>query len=136
MVAGMRAVSGAPYPADVARTQPLTIEQLDRLDVAAAQAQLEQLIRTSPIEVAVVGDLPKERALELVAQYLGSLPTRERVGAGTVRGFAKAGPARRTAHGRSDALRSETPQSFVYAGLLWPGSDQCARHARHDASPR
>ena len=54
---------GAPYPADVARTQPLTIEQLDRLDVAAAQAQLDRLIRTSPIEVAVVGDLPQGRAL-------------------------------------------------------------------------
>ncbi len=32
MLVGMQAVSGAPYPADVARTQPLTIEQLDRLD--------------------------------------------------------------------------------------------------------
>ncbi len=79
---GMRAVSGAPYPADVARTQPLTIEQLDRLDVAAAQAQLDRLIQTSPIEIAVVGDLPKERALELVARYLGSLPARERVAPG------------------------------------------------------
>ena len=79
MMVGMQAVSGAPYPEDVARTQPLKIEQVDRLDVAAAQAQLDRLIQHSPLEVTVVGDLSKDRALELVAQYLGSLPPRDRV---------------------------------------------------------
>ena len=76
MGAGMQAVRGAAYPSDVARTQPLTVEQLDRLDVAAAQEWLDRLIKTSPIEVAVVGDLPKDRAMELVARYIGSLSAR------------------------------------------------------------
>jgi zinc protease len=121
MLSGMRAIAGAPYPADVPRTQPLTIEQLDRLDVAAAQAQLDRLIRTSPIEVAVVGDLPKDRALELVARYLGSLPAREQVAPGLYADLRKLdrpiGP--RTI---SLTVESETPQAFVYAGFY--GADQ------------
>jgi zinc protease len=119
MLAGMRAVSGAPYPPEVARTQPLTIQQLDRLDVAAAQTQLDQLIKTSPVEVAVVGDLPKERAMELVARYLGSLPARERVTPGL---FADLRELDRPTGPRTIDLtiESETPQAFVYVGFYGP----------------
>ncbi|MHB8971455.1 MAG: M16 family metallopeptidase [Pirellulaceae bacterium] len=121
MLVGMQAVSGAPYPPDVARTQPLTIEQLDRLDVVAAQTRLDRLIQNSPIEVTVVGDLSKERALELVALYLGSLPTCDRVSCETYADLRKltrpTGP--RTI---SRTIESETPQAFVYAGFY--GADE------------
>jgi zinc protease len=116
---GMRAVSGAPYPADVARTQPLTIEQLDRLTAPAAQAQLDQLIRTSPIEVTVIGDLPKEEALKQVAKYLGALPSRDRVSTETLAELRKlerpVGP--RTI---SRTIPTDTPQSFVFSGFYGP----------------
>lgn len=119
VAAGMRAITGVPFPADVPRTQPLTIEQLDRLSVTAAQARLDELIKTSPIEVAVVGDLPKDRALALLAQYLGALPARDRVAPGLYADLRKlnrpAGP--RTV---DLTITSETPQAFVYAGFYGP----------------
>jgi zinc protease len=65
-------------PADV-RTQPLTKEQVETITPAAAQAWLVRQLAQSPIEVAVVGDIPRERAIELVTRYVGSLPTRRRV---------------------------------------------------------
>jgi zinc protease len=43
-----------------------------------AQAWLDTLLHTAPMEVAIVGDIPENRALELAAQYLGSLPPRPR----------------------------------------------------------
>jgi zinc protease len=43
-----------------------------------AQAWLDTLLHTAPIEVAIVGDLPEGRALELAAKYIGSLPSRPR----------------------------------------------------------
>ena len=43
-----------------------------------AQAWLDTLLHAAPMEVAIVGDIPENRALELAAQYLGSLPPRPR----------------------------------------------------------
>ncbi|NLX56734.1 MAG: insulinase family protein [Planctomycetaceae bacterium] len=125
MLSGMRAVAGIPYPADVARTQPLSIAQLDCLKLEAAQTRLDQLIQTSPIEVAIVGDLPKERALALVSRYLGSLPARERVAPGL---FADLRRLERPAGPRTVNLtiESETPQAFVYAGFYGPDQTNVA----------
>ncbi len=113
---GMRTASGALYPDDVARTQPLTIDQLGRLTQAAAQAWLEQLIRTSPIEVVVVGDIPRERAIELAAQYVGALPPRPRVSPEL---YAELRQLKRPAGPREVArsVKTETPQAFVMAGF-------------------
>ena len=80
---GGRVASSLPYPDDDPRTKPVTPEQIDRLTLAAAQAWLEKLIRESPIEIAIVGDLPQDRALDLAARYLGALPSRARVGPDT-----------------------------------------------------
>ncbi len=69
----------AVYPAGEVRTQPLTLAQIDALTLPASQAWLANLVKTSPIEVAVVGDIARDKAVELVARYLGSLPTRARI---------------------------------------------------------
>ncbi len=74
-----RLIAQAPFADDDVRHHPPTVEQIDRLTLQAAQARLEKLIAESPIEITIVGDLPKDRALELVNRYLGSLPTRQRV---------------------------------------------------------
>jgi zinc protease len=47
-------------------------------DIQQAQAWLHTLLHTAPMEVAIVGDITTERALELAATYLGSLPPRLR----------------------------------------------------------
>ena len=119
MLTGMRLVQGAAYPADVARTQPLTIQQLDQLNEAAAQKWLNQLIATSPIEVSIVGDLSKERVLELVARYIGSLPQRQRVSPTL---FSQLRDLTRPAGPRviQETVDTETPQAFVYSAFYGP----------------
>jgi zinc protease len=69
----------AVYPASEVRTQPLTKEQIEKLSRESAQAWLTRLIAQSPIEVAVVGDIQRDKAMELVTRYVGSLPTRARI---------------------------------------------------------
>jgi zinc protease len=59
--------------------------QVRALDAAAVQGWLRALIARAPIEVAVVGDIDRARAIALVARYLGSLPARERIGNKTLR---------------------------------------------------
>jgi zinc protease len=44
-----------------------------------AQAWLEQLVHGAPLEIAIIGDMDRERLLELGCTYLGSLPARPAV---------------------------------------------------------
>jgi zinc protease len=67
------------YPKDEARLHPLTAEQVDKVTLEAAQAWLRRLVATSPIEVAIVGDITLDQAKPLVETYLGSLPKRDRI---------------------------------------------------------
>ncbi len=122
MMTGMQMAQGIVFPPQVARTQPLTIPQLDRLgSVPAAQAWLDKLIAKSPIEISVVGDLPKDRALELVTRYLGSIPKRPRVSKSLYRELRKIerpeGP-----RCEEKSIKTETPQAFVFSGFY--GADE------------
>lgn len=74
-----KAEAEARYPAGEVRTKALTPAQVEAISREAAQARLEKLVATSPIEVAIVGDISRERAMELVARYIGSLPKRDAV---------------------------------------------------------
>ncbi|HNU44429.1 MAG TPA: insulinase family protein [Phycisphaerae bacterium] len=121
MMLGMRTAGAAPYPDDEPRTQPLTVENVDRLTVEAAQAWLERLLKESPIEVVIVGDVPRERVLELTARYLGSLPARPRVSSTT---YAALRRLKRPAGPRvvERSMVSSTPQAFVLSGFY--GADE------------
>lgn len=116
---GARLSAGAPYPPEDVRTQPLTIEQLERLSESAAQQWLDKLIVSSPIEVVIVGDLPRERAMQLAAQYLGALPARQRVSAGL---YAELRKLNRPTGPReiNRTIKTETPQAFVMSGFYGP----------------
>lgn len=72
-------IADVRYPEGDVRQHALTHEMVNAITPAAAQAWLDRVIAQSPIEVAVVGDISKEKAIELVAKYVGSLATRERV---------------------------------------------------------
>lgn len=113
---GMRIAMGAPYPPDDARTQPLTVAQLERLTLEDAQAWLEKLIVASPIEIAIVGDISREKAAELAARYLGALPTRDRVASDLYADLRKldrpAGPRE-----IKRVIVTESPQAFVMSGF-------------------
>lgn len=123
MMLGMRLASAAPFPEGEPRTQPLTIEQIERLSLPAAQAWLDKLIHASPIEVTIVGDLPREPALELVARYLGALPKRDRV---SPENYAALRKLQRPAGPRTleRSIDSPTPQAFVLSGFYGPDETQ------------
>jgi zinc protease len=85
----------------------------------AAQAWLDTLLHTAPMEVAIVGDIPENQALELAAKYLGSLPPRPRHDPSLaplrqVTGFT--GPVERT-------LDIETITPRAHPILLWRCAD-------------
>lgn len=121
MMFGSRLAAAAPYPASEARTQPLTIEQLESITPDAAQAWLDKLIATSPIEVVIIGDISKDRAMELAAKYLGSLPNRERVSPQT---YASLRRIQRPEGPRVIERVIETPtqQAYVLSGFY--GADE------------
>jgi zinc protease len=118
---GARLAGSVAYPDADVRMQPLTPAQVDRLTLEASQAWLERLVKTSPIEVAIVGDLPKERAIELVTRYLGSLSPRERVGPEVLR---RERTLERPKGPRlvERTLDTPTAQAYVYSGFY--GADE------------
>jgi zinc protease len=124
MMMGMRTAMSAPYPDAEVRTQVMTPEQVDRLSLAASQAWLERLIKDSPIEVVIVGDVPKEKAMVLAERYLGSLATREKVTPAT---FASLRKLERPRGPRviEKTIETPTPQAFVMSGFY--GADQADR---------
>lgn len=113
---GARTVAAAAYPDNEPRTKPPTPENVDKLTLEAAQAWLDKLIAESPIEVTVVGDIPQQRAMELVSRYLGALPKRDRVSSAT---YASLRKLDRPAGPRiiEKTVDSPTPQAFVYSGF-------------------
>ena len=71
-------------PAGEVRMLPLSMDDVERVTLDEAQNWLDFTVQHAPIEVSVVGDIDKERALELLEMYIGSLPARERISADTL----------------------------------------------------
>jgi zinc protease len=116
-----RATAATIFPTSEVKTQPVTVDQIKKIELPAAQAWLTKLINTSPIEVTIVGDLPRERAIELVTRYLGSLPTRERVSSQSFisqRTMQRPKGPRKT----EETIHSATPQAYVMCGFY--GADE------------
>ncbi|MGD9790172.1 MAG: M16 family metallopeptidase [Phycisphaerales bacterium] len=114
-----RVVAQTVYPKDDSRTQPATKAQIERLTLEDAQAWLEQMIATSPIEVGVVGDISRERAVELVTTYLGSLSSHQRV---TKDAFMDLRTLHFTPETRSrvEAIDTKTDKASVMVGFKGP----------------
>lgn len=107
------------------RFAPLQPADIERLTLEAGQAWLDRLLRTAPIEVAMVGDIPADRALALGAKYFGSLPRRSETD-------PTLEPLRKIAHKpgaveASISVTTETPRAEVYVG--WRGTD--LRNVQH-----
>jgi zinc protease len=111
------ALADAIYPPAELRTRPLSAEQVHAIAREAAQAWLARLIATAPTEVAIVGDIDRERALELVTRYLAGLPPRARIGTETLRALrAIARPVGPIAIARS--VTTATSQAVVLDGFF------------------
>ncbi|MGQ4807162.1 hypothetical protein NKDENANG_00506 [Candidatus Entotheonellaceae bacterium PAL068K] len=78
--ARVREAAGLALSGHDPRRARLTSEQIKAraAAIAAAQDWLDAILRTAPMEVAIVGDMPQDRALHLAATYLGSLAPRPR----------------------------------------------------------
>jgi zinc protease len=116
MTYGGRLVMSAPFPDDEVRTQMLTPAQVDNLTIDAAQLWLEKLIQESPIEVAIVGDISRENAIDLARKYLGALPPRQRISPEThlsLRSLKRPSTPRNF----DKTIDTETKQAFVYSGF-------------------
>ncbi len=72
-------VAKSLYPQSEARTRPVQKDDVEKMTIEKAQAWLKRIITTSPVEVAVVGDIKHDIAEALVAKYFGSLSKRERI---------------------------------------------------------
>lgn len=94
----------------------LTSEEVEAITIEQAQAWLERIVARAPIEVAVVGDIERDRAAGLVREYVGSLPPRERIGPGA---FAEARRVERPRGPRviDDRIKTPTPQAIVFVGF-------------------
>lgn len=84
-----------------------------------AQAWLDAILHHAPVEVAIVGDIPEDQALQLAARYLGSLPTRPRHDPSLaplrqVAGFT--GPL-------AETIDVETITPRAYLVLMWRSAD-------------
>jgi zinc protease len=105
------------YPKGEVRLGPLEPEQANRHTPEAATAWLREVLSTGPIEVSVVGDLPKERAMELVQRYIGSLPSRPRVSDALFTDLRHI--ARPTGPLRADkGLATQTDKAVVMSGFF------------------
>ncbi len=110
------------FPASDPRFQPLNVSQVNKLSIEAAQSWLRNAIATAPIEVAVVGDIQKDQAIELIAKYLGALPRRARIDSTTLdslRTVTKApGP-----HMADKRLATQTEKAVVLTGFYSADAD-------------
>lgn len=75
------------YPPGELRPTPVENEQAAKITPEDATAWLKQVLATGAIEVSVVGDIQKDKAMELVARYIGSLPKRDRISDTTLAGL-------------------------------------------------
>lgn len=101
------------------RIRPIEKADVEALSVEAAQGWLRELLADSPIEVSVVGDIKKERAMELVARYVGSLPERSRVTPFALGGLREIDRPVGPIDGRR-AVTTQTPVAVVLSGFFGP----------------
>ena len=71
-------------PEGEVRLLPLSLDRVEAITLSDAQSWLEQTLARAPIEVAVVGDIEQDAAMDLVTRYIGSLPPRERISDATL----------------------------------------------------
>ncbi|QOI99833.1 MAG: insulinase family protein [Phycisphaeraceae bacterium] len=111
-----RTMASSLFPPQEPRVKPLTEENVAALSTELAQAWFVRLVKESPIEVSIVGDLPWERALDLASRYLGSLPARPAIGPATHADLRRLqrpqGPIRVAA-----SVPTRTDQAQVMAGF-------------------
>lgn len=104
---------------DDPRVKFLTKEQAESITLEAAQAWLDGLLSTAPMEVSIVGDVDRDKALALAQKYLGSLPKRT-AKAGDLNKLRKQKHIK-AAQSKTVEVPTITPRAVVILG--WRGAD-------------
>jgi len=119
------------FPDDEVRGKRLKEEHIRALTRDAGQAWLERIIATAPIEVAIVGDIDRDTALELVRDYIGTLPSRDRISPDLFAELRKMerepGPRELTME-----LSTETNQAVALSGFYGVDRDEVDARRRLD----
>lgn len=105
------------YPEDAPQARSLTVEQLERLTMRSAQAWLDRIVATAPIEVSIVGDIQLDDAMELARNYLASLPRRAPMSPERAASFRAVPPPERDRIAEV-SIRTKTPAAGVVSGFL------------------
>jgi zinc protease len=106
-------------PEGEVRMMPVSAERVEEITLGEAQSWLEETLDGAPIEVSIVGDIEQERAMELVAQYLGSLPPRDRISDATLDEHRDIKPPK----GPREAekyIETATPVALALTGAMGP----------------
>ncbi len=105
------------YPKGDARFRPLGAEDLQRLSRDRAQSWLRKAIAEAPIEVSIVGEIPRERAIELARGYIGSLPARPRISPDTLNKLRTLDRPRGPLAARAE-VATETDKAIAVSGFF------------------
>jgi len=109
------------FPASDSRHALLELEDVSRLTRDAAQQWLTERLAEGAIEVSIVGDMPRARAAELAATYVGSVPGRDRITPSTL--ASRRDVERRDGPVNVDlTIESLAPTAFVFGGFY--GADE------------
>ncbi len=81
---GLReALAAALYAGEESRRPTLEGDEVRALQRSSVQQWVTALVRRAPLECAIVGDIARSDAMDLMARYLGTVPPRDRGGEGT-----------------------------------------------------
>lgn len=72
-----RLIADALYPEDEPRGRLLSAARIREVDASSAQRWLDRMVRESPLEVAIVGDVERAPAMQLAKTYVGTLVKRD-----------------------------------------------------------
>jgi zinc protease len=116
-------VVNAVYPKGELRVRPLEEEHIARITPESATQWVRRLLAGSAVEVAVVGDIERERAEELIKVYFGSLPERARIGTDSLAEFRKLErPTGPTKLGRK--IPTKTDKALTVSGFYGPDQSE------------
>ncbi len=109
-------LADAVFPKDDMRGRALTREQVEAITLEKAQAWLDRLVTSAPIEIGFVGRVPQPMVLELVQRYFAGLPARPEVTTATNQEMRRISKATETVK-VDKAMASATPRAVVSWGF-------------------
>ncbi len=110
------------YSKDESQRLLLTAEDIEAITLEDAQAWLDQLVATAPMEVSIVGDITRRRATRLPMFYIASLAERERMTDKTLDSLREL-RLNKPSYRRTVEYQTLTPKAAVLTGFFGPDAD-------------